>query len=252
MGAIPNIAGVIDRRFLINYRIAPEVLVQQLPAPFRLHLVGGYGVAGICVLRLSQLRPDAFPRAFGIATDNAAHRIAVEWDGPVGICRGVYIVRRDTSSQTTVHLGGRLFPGVHHRADFEFCELSNRYEVAFKSRRDGARTSLSASLASDWTLDSVFSSLDDASTFFEQSPLGFSPGHRDEKLQGLELCCANWSVQALQVDGVFSSFFGDASRFPPGSVTFDSALIMRDVESKWLTRTREDPFSVSHKSLQFQ
>lgn len=242
---IRSISGLIDRRFLINYRVAPEVLARQIPAPFRLHLVGGYGIAGICVLRLSQLRPDGIPRAFGIATENAAHRIAVEWDGPDGTCRGVYIARRDTSSQTTVFLGGRLFPGVHYRSDFEFKEASNRYEVAFKSRRDGARASLSARLASDLTLDSVFSTLQDASTFFEKSPLGFSPGHQDKTVEGLVLRCANWGVQALHVDRVTSSFFEDTSSFPLGSVTFDSALIMRDIESKWLTKARTDLSTVA-------
>jgi len=245
MVAIQNIAGVIDRRFLINYRVEPEVLVRQIPEPFRLHLVGGYGIAGICVLRLSQLRIDRFPRAIGMASDNAAHRIAVEWDGPEGTCRGVYIARRDTSSRTTVNLGGRLFPGVHHRADFEFWEMSNQYEVGFKSRRDGARVSLSAKLASDLTLDSVFSSLDDASMFFEQSPLGFSPGHKNQTLEGLELHCENWSVQALKVDRVSSSLFDDASMFPRGSLTFDSALLMRNIQSKWQTRARADQITGS-------
>ena len=245
MVAILNVAGVIDRRFLINYRVEPNELVRHIPEPFRFRLVGGYGIAWICVLRLNQLRPDRFPRAIGLASDNAAHRIAVEWDGPEGTCRGVYIARRDTSSRTTVNLGGRLFPGVHHRADFEFWEESNQYEFEFKSRRDGARVSLSARLASDLTLDSVFSSLDDASTFFERSPLGFSPGHQNETLEGLELHCENWSVQALKVDRVGSSFFDDPSVFPRGSVTFDSALLMRNIDSKWLTRTRADPIAGS-------
>jgi hypothetical protein len=252
MVTIPNISGEIDRRFLINYRVAPEVLVRLLPTPFRLHLVGGYGIAGICVLRLRELRPEGFPRVFGIATDNAAHRIAVEWDGPDGPRRGVYIVRRDTSSRSTVYLGGRLFPGVHHRADFEFRESSYRSEVGFKSRRDGAMVSLSASAADDLNSDSVFSSLDDASTFFRQSPLGFSPGHQDQTLEGLELRCENWSVEALQVDRVVSSYFDDASRFPPDSVSIDSAFLMRNIESTWLTRTREAPSKVVHTTQQLR
>jgi uncharacterized protein DUF2071 len=248
MVRVPNIAGVIDRRFLINYRVAPEVLIRQIPAPFRPHLVRGYGIAGICVLRLSQLRPEGLPRAFGISTDNAAHRVAVEWDGPDGPCRGVYIARRDTSSKTTVYLGGRLFPGVHHRADFEFREQTNRYEVAFKSRRDGAMVSLSAVVADNPMLDSVFSSLDDASLFFQQSPLGFSPGHQAQYLEGLELRCERWSVEALDVTRVVSSYFDDASKFPPDSVSFDSAFLMRNIESTWLTRTPEDPSSVALKA----
>ena len=33
---IPIIRGVIDRRVLVNYRIAPEVLAQVCPTPFSL------------------------------------------------------------------------------------------------------------------------------------------------------------------------------------------------------------------------
>ncbi|MEA2492488.1 MAG: hypothetical protein QOJ29_399 [Thermoleophilaceae bacterium] len=34
----------------------------------------------------------------GLRSENASHRIAVEWDTAVGIRTGVYIPRRDTGS----------------------------------------------------------------------------------------------------------------------------------------------------------
>jgi len=40
-------------------------------------------------------------------------------------------------------------------------------------------------------------------------------------------------VHPLAVDHVESSFFADESAFPAGSVTFDHALIMRDVTHQW-------------------
>lgn len=246
MVRVPNVAGSIDRRFLINYRVEPDVLVDQLPAPFRPHLVEGHGVIGICVLRLSKLRPKGLPNAFGISTDNAAHRIAVEWDGLERVERGVYIARRDTSSKLTVRLGGRMFPGVHHRADFAFREGSDHYDVDFRSRLDGTRVSMSASLAGGLPSDSVFSSLEEASDFF-RSPLGFSPGHRNGTLECLELQCENRSVQPLRVERVASSFFEDSSRFPRDSVTFDSALVMRNLESAWLPRAKLDSAHSSTK-----
>jgi hypothetical protein len=64
-------------------------------------------MAGICVIRLTNLRPAGFPSGIGLTTENAAHRIAVEWDEPEGPCRGVFIPRRDTDSRLTVVLGGR-------------------------------------------------------------------------------------------------------------------------------------------------
>jgi len=49
---IPVIQGVIERRILANFRIDAEVLARVLPAPFRPKLVAGYGVGGICLIRL--------------------------------------------------------------------------------------------------------------------------------------------------------------------------------------------------------
>ena len=57
---IPVMRGVIDRRILANYRVDPECLQRILPAPFRPQLVDGHGIAGICLIRLKQIRPRFF------------------------------------------------------------------------------------------------------------------------------------------------------------------------------------------------
>ena len=77
---IPIIRGVIDRRILINYRVDPEILAKILPPPFRPKTVDGAGIAGVCLIRLKHIRPYWFPSLAGISSENAAHRIAVEWD----------------------------------------------------------------------------------------------------------------------------------------------------------------------------
>ena len=76
---IPVIRGTIDRRILINYRVDPAVLTKMLPRPFRPKLVNGMGMAGVCLIRLKQVRPRLLPGFLGISSENAAHRIAVEW-----------------------------------------------------------------------------------------------------------------------------------------------------------------------------
>src|SRR6266851_9194080 len=96
---IPVIHGLIDRRILVNYRLDPEVLKKLLPRPFRPKIINNVGIAGICLIRLKEIRPSGFPGVVGIASENAAHRIAVEWDEQGKSCEGVYIPRRDTSSR---------------------------------------------------------------------------------------------------------------------------------------------------------
>ena len=105
----PTLAAAIQRRILVNYRVESDVLASLLPPPFRPVVVSGYGVAGICLIRLGAVRPAGIPRALGVTTENAAHRVAVEWDTADGPVTGVYIPRRDTSSRLAVALGGRAF-----------------------------------------------------------------------------------------------------------------------------------------------
>jgi uncharacterized protein YqjF (DUF2071 family) len=119
----PAVSSVIERRLLVNYRVDPEVAASLLPAPLRLQLVNGWAVAGICLIRLGQLRPSWVPSWAGLRTENAAHRIAIEWDGVSGRQTGVYIPRGDSDSVVTFLVGGRLVPGEHHRASFGSARL---------------------------------------------------------------------------------------------------------------------------------
>src|SRR6185295_8688919 len=77
---LPLIRGVIERRILVNYRVDPVVLARILPAPFRPKLHRGHGMVGICLIRMRGIRPRYVPSWLGIASENAAHRTAVEWD----------------------------------------------------------------------------------------------------------------------------------------------------------------------------
>src|SRR5689334_16048143 len=107
---IPVIRGLIDRRILVNYRVNADLLASLLPTPFRPQIVHGFGMVGICLIRLRQVRPRGWPAWLGISSENVAHRAAVEWDDHGVIREGVFIRRRDTSSRLNSWAGGRLFP----------------------------------------------------------------------------------------------------------------------------------------------
>ncbi len=232
MRAVPTMSGVIDRRILVNFRVDPGVLDDLLPPPFRPQIVDGYGIAGICLIRLRNLRPQGLPAGVGITTENAAHRIAVEWEGPDGPGRGVYIPRRDSPSLLTVALGGRLFPGAHHRATFTVSETAQRLRVGFASRDGSAHAFIDATRSGAVPADSVFGSLEAASAFFEGSPLGYSPTGTSHHFEGLELRCRRWAMTPLQIEEASSSVF-ESDRFPPGSVGLDSAFLMTDIPATW-------------------
>lgn len=228
---IPRIQGIIDRRILINYQVDKEVLENYLPEPFKPKLINGKGIAGICLIRLKEIRLKGLPKQFGISSENGAHRIAVEWTEKGELKEGVYIPRRDTSSRLNSLAGGTIFPGLHHLADFTVKESGGNYEVAFVSD-DKTFLSIKAKAATNWNSESVFENLDCVSDFFEKGSIGYSPGKMD--LEGLELKAYTWKMSLLEVEKVESSFFEDKSIFPEGSVKFDNALLMKDIEHEWI------------------
>jgi uncharacterized protein YqjF (DUF2071 family) len=225
---IPVIRGVIERRLLINFRVDPDVLAATLPVPFRPKLAGGFGMVGICLIRLARVRPKGWPAWLGIGSENAAHRTAVVWDGG----EGVYIRRRDTSSRLNAIAGGRIFPGVHHHARFTANETADRISVTLTSDDGETSVAVSGKVADRLPASSIFGSVTEASEFFRVGSLGYSPT-RDGRLQGLELRCDNWAVQALDVDQVRSSYFDDQSIFPKESIAYDCTLLMRDIHHEW-------------------
>jgi uncharacterized protein YqjF (DUF2071 family) len=159
MLSLPTVQGVIARRILVNYRVDPAVLARLLPPPFRPKLVAGVGMAGICLIRLEQMRPRFAPPVVGLTSENAAHRIAVEWDEQGTRREGVYIPRRDTSSRLSVLAGGTLFPGRHHHARFTVREQDDRYAVALRSDDGATHVSVDARVTDALPASSVFGSV---------------------------------------------------------------------------------------------
>ena len=229
----PVLQGVIARRLLVNYRVDPAVIAALLPAPFRPKLIRGAAIAGICLIRLQAVRPRGLPALLGITSENAAHRIAVEWDDQGQLQEGVYIPRRDTNSRLNTLVGGRLFPGMHHHAHVITTETDNRISVAFTSDDTDMRVVVSG--RSDTTLPngSVFGSLAEASSFFERGSLGYSVTHDPQRFDGLELRSRQWHVEPFTIERVESSFFADQIQFPSGTATLDCALLMRGIEHEW-------------------
>jgi hypothetical protein len=230
---IPVIRGMIDRRILVNYRVDAEVLARILPKPFQPKLAGNAGMAGVCLIRLKHIRPRLLPSFVGISSENAAHRIAVQWQQGSVQREGVFIPRRDTSSRFNVLAGGRLFPGEHHHARFQVREGDGHYRVVLDSDDHRTHLAVEGRIASDLPKGSIFDSLGEASEFFAQGSLGYSVTGQAGRFDGLELRSFAWKVQPLAVDKVESSFFEDRALFPSGSVEFDCALLMRGIDHEW-------------------
>lgn len=230
---LPIITGVIARRVLVNFRIKPELIAQLLPSPFRPKQVKGWAIAGICLIRLEQLRPKGLPAAFGISTENAAHRIAVEWDDADQTREGVYVPRRETATAAVALTGGRLFPGEHHRAQFKTEDDGKRIKLVIKTEDGLADVSVTGHTTTDMMPGSIFQDLSEASQFFCNGSVGCSPNQRTGAIEVMELHVPKWEMKPLVVEHVHSAWFADTAKFPAGTVDLDSAFIMRGVQHEW-------------------
>lgn len=232
---LPAISGLIRRRLLVNFRVDAEVMGRFLPPPFRPKLHRGNAIAGICLIRLEQIRPKWLPRFWGISSENAAHRIAVLWDDPQGNPReGVFIPRRDTGSWLNHYAGGRLFPGEHHLANFKVTDDGSRISMSIRSHDKQMSVQLNAQQSDSLPETSCFTSLSESSAYFEGGSVGYSVTRDCCRLDGIRLQTDNWKVRPLAVEHVETSFFANQSSFPAGTVTFDHALIMRNMSHRWL------------------
>ena len=230
---LPVIQGVIHRRILANFRVDPEVMQRQLPSRFRPKLHRGSAVAGICLIRLEHIRPRFVPESIGLNSENAAHRVAVRWDEGEAEREGVFIARRDTNSQLNHFLGGRIFPGEHHQASFTVSETETEINLSLESTDHTIAVSLEGNIANTLPSSSIFSSLAEASSFFEGGSLGYSVTHDPNRLDGLNLKTEQWHVEPLDIKRIHSSYYSDLNKFPEGSIEFDHALIMRNVAHEW-------------------
>jgi hypothetical protein len=206
----------------------------MLPLPFRPKLHRGFAIVGICLIRLERIRPAGLPGIFGLSSENAAHRIAVEWTDGAGMPReGVFVPRRDTGSLLNRLAGGRVFPGEHHPARFTVLDSGGHVDFSMGSGDGTVAVKVVGDVADALPASSCFHSLAESSAFFEGGSLGYSVTRDGDRYDGLLLRTVDWRVRAFSVSEVQSSFYDDKRLFPEGSIQFDHALVMRDVLHEW-------------------
>jgi hypothetical protein len=230
---LPSLQGVIRRRLLVNFRVDPDVMKRQLPADFEPKLQGGFAVAGICLIRLEQIRPALVGLPAGVSSENAAHRVAVVRRDGGSAAEGVFIPRRHSDSWLVLAAGGRLFPGQHKRARFDIHDDGSTIEFSMRSTDGLTDVRLRGKSAVGLPVGSIFPSVQAASNFFKGGSVGYSATSEPRRLEAIRLETREWKVAPLEVSEVHSSWFADLKRFPKGSVEFDCALVMRNVAHRW-------------------
>jgi Uncharacterized conserved protein (COG2071) len=228
-----TLEGVIRRRVLLNFRADPSAIAPLLPAPLEVLPYDGFAIVGVCLIGMEQLRPKGLPGALGLSSENMAHRVAIRYPTDEGMKDGVFVWRRETDQCLVTLLGGRLFPGVHHHANFVVDDGGEDVSIAVRTEDGLNDVSFEGSPEDGWQPGSVFPTFDHAVEFFRRGDCGFSCSLRGDRLEGLQLKTLRWQMSALRTKQIRSAFFQDPSRFPPGLVDFDCALLMRGIPHEW-------------------
>jgi len=220
-----NVYGTISRRVLLNYRADPAVVRKLVPPIFELDCYGGYAMVGVCFLSIKKV--NIFPFPFGHNSDNAAHRIAVIYNGK----HGVYIPRRDTGSTINSFIGGRIFPGEHHHSQFNIEDSVREIKIRISNKKVGI-ANVNA-LEGEFDSNSIFKKLEIASLFYRNGSVGYSRSIDGARLDGLELVPNCWNAVGATRMSCSSYYYNDASLFPPSSIEFDNILVMRNIIHYW-------------------
>ncbi len=211
---------------LVNYRADRETLDSLVPEPFRaVEVDEGEGIGGVCLMRINDARLGSLPTAFGVSSENATHRIAVEWEDDGTKRRGVFVPCRHTSSRLAAAASGRLVPGEQERAEFRVRERFDEYEVRVESDTEYFR--VKARESDEMPESSVFDSFDEAEEFFRNETVGYAACGTG--IEGVELCFddSEWEMRPLEIVEARSSFFEKLD----GS-SYDSAFVVSDLDQQ--------------------
>jgi hypothetical protein len=231
---LPVIEGNIKRRILINYQLTPQEAMKLLPSPFRPKLMKGKAIIGICLIRLEQMRPSLSSwLKCGITSENAAHRIAVEWEENGISKEGVYIFRRDTNSILNQISGGRIFPGEQMSSKFIISDLDKRIDFKMISADGKTDVRFKGEETDKLPSTSVFSTIEELSEFFRGGADGYSPTKKGDCLQGMCLVTHTWNMTPLHIETLDTTFFTNTLQISRDSIKLDSVVIMRDISHEW-------------------
>lgn len=222
-GGLRSISGRIRGRLLVNALIDPAEAATVLPLGLRPHVLDGATIAGCCLLELDHVRPSWVPRALGVSTRAAAHRISVEWGDADALTVGVYVPVRHTDSRLAVLAGGRLFPGVHRRAGIDL------------ARNDGSiRWCVQVPGSAGFGLEVVATEGDSSTTGRDSvgracidATLGLSPGP-DGRLECVEMAPAHRLARPVDVESLDSGFLASFASATPAA-----SYLMTDVDVAW-------------------
>ena len=228
--AVPN---RMDRRILILYRFAPELAERVLLPGYQPRKLKGFALGGIALLRCAGVHSPLLPARI-VACENALHFVnglrVVQHRAEAG----VMVMRYDTSSRLHAWIGGeRRWHCRHHHARFRVVESAESIDIRCDSDDHQMHVAMKARVDRNMCRQSVFRSTDQVLHLLQNELRSLGLTRRDPGGLSSSRPIRTAQLIPLSVERLESSVFGDARKFPSGSVEFDSAYWLRDDELVW-------------------
>lgn len=224
----PAVRGVVQSRILVNYRVGLDALDTVLAEPFRAREVGetGKGLGTVCITTVEDARPEFVPVSVGVSIEMATHRVYAKVEGGGEHC--VYVPWRGVSSGFQAFLLGSLLPTEYERADFRKEKTDTARRIRVDCGVDLVGVAFYETDREDVNDDSVFYSVESASTFLCEAGVEYSM--TGDVYTGIETCPEHADLEPVGVADVRSNYFGKLG------CEFDSAFRMAEVEHAWKPR----------------
>ncbi len=196
------------------------------------------------MLAIESARPWPMPAAMGQAVRAAAYRISAEIDSDSALgvpSRAVYVPCRHTDGLLPILAGGRVFPGVHQRAEIDVDADAKQLSWSVRglsSERSDEGGVAQFDIAAVADLQSAVPATSEVADIVIGTELGLSPGHRPGSIESAELCPASRAAQRVDLTSLRSDFLDSFSSAAPAE-----SLLMTDVGVIW--RRAELPASMA-------
>lgn len=218
--------GVLRRRLLVNAIVDPDEAATRLPPGVQPHVTGQGTVVGCCLLEIEHIRLALLPRGLGRSLRATAHRISAAWvDGDGNTVVGVYVPVRHTDSRLASAIGGRLFPGVHGRAQFAVSGSSNMLRWQ-NDPLDPGELGIRVAVSFQGAAQPV-ASADLVGVTCLGAAVGVSPDHRG-RLEAARMDLSHHDAREVNIEALDSPFidsFDTAER--------STSHLMSDVDVVW-------------------
>jgi len=229
---IGDVVGTIRHRLLVNQIADPAEVSSHLPDGIRPHVVPDSGgvIVGCCLIAIDSIRPWPAPAAVGTSIRAAAHRISVDVGPVASPTRAVYVPCRHTDGILPGMAGGRVYPGVHRRAEIEVAVDAGKVAWSVKGRETRTQASerggFDISVSADRT--TAIQAVSEVADVVIGTKLGLSPGLRSGSIEAADMCLDDLSAQRVDLIELRSDFLDSFSTARP-----TDTLLMTDVDVVW-------------------